>query len=100
MGDKVPAETKTDLEAKLKAVREALAGTDVEAVKSATETLMQASHKMAEEAYKAAGAAGGAGPDTGGAPGQAPGGEAPGGAAGGAGPKKDDVVDAEFEEQK
>ena len=100
LGDKVPAETKTDLEAKLKAVREALAGTDVEAVKSATETLMQASHKMAEEAYKAAGAAGGAGPDTGGAPGQAPGGEAPGGAAGGAGPKKDDVVDAEFEEQK
>ena len=100
LGDKVPPETKTDLEAKLKAVRDALAGTDVEAVKSATETLMAASHKMAEEAYKAAGAAGGAGPDTGGAPGQAPGGEAPGGAAGGAGPKKDDVVDAEFEEQK
>ena len=94
LGDKVPAATRTDLEAKLKAVRDALAGTDVEAIKSTSETLMQASHKMAEEAYKAAGGAPGAGgPDAGaagGAAGAAPGGE----------PKKDDVVDAEFEEQK
>src|SRR5438067_2048530 len=92
LGDKIPAATKTDLEGKIKAVRDALAGTDVEAVKNATETLMQASHRMAEEAYKAAGGAagGGAGPETG-----APGGQAPGGEK-----KKDDVVDAEFEEQK
>ncbi len=94
LGDKIPADTKSDLEAKLKAVRDALNGTDVEAVKSATETLMQASHKMAEQAYKA----------TGGAPGE-PGAAGPeaGGQAGGqrgAGGKKDDVVDAEFEEQK
>jgi molecular chaperone DnaK len=92
LGDKLPAETKSDLEAKVKAVRDALNGTDVSAVKSATETLMQASHKMAEEAYKAAGAEGGAG-----AAGPEAGGQ-PGGQAGGA--KKDDVVDAEFEEQK
>ncbi|TMA21875.1 MAG: molecular chaperone DnaK [Deltaproteobacteria bacterium] len=93
LGDKIPAATKTDLEGKIKAVRDALAGTDVEAVKNATETLMQASHRMAEEAYKAAGEAAGGGapgPDTG-----APGGQAPGGEK-----KKDDVVDAEFEEQK
>jgi molecular chaperone DnaK len=96
LGDKVPAATKTDLEAKLKAVRDALAGTDVEAVKSTTESLMQASHRMAEEAYKAAGGAAGAGPDAGAAGGA--GGAAPG-AAGGE-KKKDDVVDAEFEEQK
>ncbi len=96
LGDKVPASTKTDLEAKVKAVRDALAGTDVEAVKTATESLMQASHRMAEEAYKAAGAAGG-GP---GAPGpDAAGGQA-GPQAGGGEKKKDDVVDAEFEEQK
>ena len=55
---------------------------------------MQSSHRMAEEAYKAAGGAaegagGAGGPDAGGQP---------GGQAGGA--KKDDVVDAEFEEQK
>jgi molecular chaperone DnaK len=91
LGDKVPAAMRTELEEKLKAVRDALAGTDVEAVKRATDALMQASHKMAEEAYKAAGSAGG-----GEAPGaQQPGGEQPQGEA-----KKDDVVDAEFEEQK
>ncbi|HEY5675803.1 MAG TPA: molecular chaperone DnaK [Myxococcales bacterium] len=95
LGDKIPAATRTDIEAKVKALRDALAGTDVEAVKSATETLMQASHRMAEEAYKAAGA------DAGGTPGAAGPGAA--GQAGGQAPgaeKKDDVVDAEFEEQK
>jgi len=94
LGDKIPADTKSDLEAKLKAVRDALNGTDVEAVKNATETLMQASHKMAEQAYKATGGApgepGAAGPEAGGQAGGQP----------GAGGKKDDVVDAEFEEQK
>src|SRR5467141_3075784 len=93
LGDKIPAETKTELEAKVKAVREALNGTDVEAVKSATETLMQASHKMAEQAYKAAGEA----PGGAGAPGPEASGQ-PGGQA--SGQKKDDVVEAEFEEQK
>jgi molecular chaperone DnaK len=93
LGDKIPAETRTELESKVKAVRDALNGADVEAVKNATETLMQASHRMAEQAYKAAGGApggpGAAGPEEGGQP---------GGQAGGG--KKDDVVDAEFEEQK
>ncbi|HEX4381900.1 MAG TPA: molecular chaperone DnaK [Myxococcales bacterium] len=94
LGDKVPAATKTELEEKVKAVKDALAGTDVEAIKTSTEALLTASHKMAEEAYKAAGA---------GAPGAGPGPDA--GAPGDAGagpsePKKDDVVDAEFEEQK
>ncbi len=94
LGDKIPASTKSDLEAKIKAVRDALNGTDVGAVKSAAETLMQASHRMAEEAYKAAGAAGG-GP---GGPGPEAGPQPEGQAS--AAPKKDDVVDAEFEEQK
>src|SRR5438876_2719038 len=94
MGDKIPAATKSELEAKVKAVRDALAGSDIEAVKSASEALMQSSHRMAEEAYKAAGGAAGeagaqGGPEAGGQP---------GGQAGGA--KKDDVVEAEFEEQK
>ncbi len=94
LGDKVPAETKTDLEAKIKAVRDALAGTDVKAVEAAADTLMQASHKMAEEAYKTAGgpppADGAAGAGQAGAPGQA----------GGDAKPKDDVVDAEFTEEK
>jgi molecular chaperone DnaK len=93
LGDKVPAQTKTELDEKVKAVKDALAGTDVEAIKTSTEALLTASHKMAEEAYKAAGAgAPGAGPDAG-----APGAQA---GAGPSEPKKDDVVDAEFEEQK
>jgi molecular chaperone DnaK len=95
LGEKIPADTKTDIEAKLKAVRDALAGTDVEAVKSSTEALLTASHKMAEEAYKAAGA-GAAGPTP---PGSDPGPSDTAGA-GQSEPKKDDVVDAEFEEQK
>jgi molecular chaperone DnaK len=91
LGDKIPAATKSDLEAKLKAVRDALNGTDIEAVKNASESLMQASHRMAEEAYKAAGGAGTPPP---------PGAEqTPGGPEAGS-KKKDDVVDAEFEEQK
>jgi molecular chaperone DnaK len=92
LGDKVPASMRSEIEERLKAVKDALAGTDVEAVKRATDALMQASHRMAEEAYKAAGA------------GAAGGGTTPGAQEGGAdqsgGAKKDDVVDAEFEEQK
>jgi molecular chaperone DnaK len=91
LGDKVPAAMRSELEEKIKAVKDALAGTDVEAVKRATDALMQASHKMAEEAYKAAGAAGG---------GEAPGAQQPGAEQPPADAKKDDVVDAEFEEQK
>src|SRR5256884_316326 len=56
-GSKLAAATKSELEAKVKAVRDALAGSDVGAVKSASESLMQSSHRMAEEAYKAAGGA-------------------------------------------
>jgi molecular chaperone DnaK len=93
LGDKVPAAMKSDVEEKLKAVKDALAGTDVEAIKRATDGLMQTSHKMAEEAYKAAGA-GAAGS------GSTPGAEQPGADQSGGGQKKDDVVDAEFEEQK
>jgi molecular chaperone DnaK len=91
LGDKVPAAMKSEIEEKIKAVKDALAGTDVEAVKRATDTLMQASHRMAEEAYKAAGA--GAADS-----GATPGAEQPSADQGGT--KKDDVVDAEFEEQK
>jgi molecular chaperone DnaK len=96
LGDKVPAATKTDLEAKIKAVRDALAGTDAAALKTATEALHDASYKMAEEAYKATGGAPG-GPEAGG-----PGAAGPAAGAGPAAekPKDPNVVDAEFEEQK
>src|SRR5207253_6490734 len=94
LGDKIPAATKSDLEAKVKAVRDALAGSDIEAVKSTSETLMQASHRMAEEAYKAAGGA----PDGAGAAAGAGAGSQRGGQAGGG--RKEDVVDAGLEGQE
>jgi molecular chaperone DnaK len=93
LGDKVPAAMRSELEERLKAVKDALAGTDVQAVKRATDALMQASHRMAEEAYKAAGSAAAGG-------GEAPGAQPPGGEQQPGAGKKDDVVDAEFEEQK
>ncbi len=94
LGDKVPAATKTDLEEKIKAVREALAATDEAKLKAATEALHDASYKMAEEAYKATGAAPG-GPEAGG-----PGAAGPAAGPAAEKPKDPNVVDAEFEEQK
>ncbi len=63
-GDKVPASDKAEAEAAIAAARTALEGHDVEAVKSATERLTQASMKLGEAMYKAgAEAAGAAGAD-------------------------------------
>jgi molecular chaperone DnaK len=99
LGEKVPQASRTDVEAKIKAVRDALNGTDAAAVKNATDELMKASHSMAEEAYRSAGSAAQGGDGAGAGAGPA-GGAAQGGDGAGAGAKKDDVVDAEFEEQK
>ncbi|HEY6974195.1 MAG TPA: molecular chaperone DnaK [Nitrospiraceae bacterium] len=85
-GDKVPAEEKTKIEEAVAALKKAMEGTDTAAVESATQTLMAASHKLAEEMYKKASATSGAGAST--------------AAGNGAGETKTDekVVDAEFEE--
>jgi molecular chaperone DnaK len=87
--DKIGDEDAKNVEAALEATRKAMSGGSVEEISKATDTLTQASHKLAEAMYKSQGAA--------------PGGSAPGGAPGGdgAGPgasekPKDDVVDAEF----
>jgi molecular chaperone DnaK len=85
-GDKVGAQEKGEAEAAIAAVKSAMEGTDVEALKSATDRLSQAAMKIGEAMYKAEQA-------------QAqtpPGGGDPGPQAGG--PKDDKVVDAEFEE--
>jgi len=90
LGDKIPADKKTEIEAAIEAVREALKGSDTDAIKSAYDTLQNKFQAVSEELYKAASAqagAAGAGPE--GAAGPGP--EA-------AKPKKEgDVVDAEFE---
>jgi molecular chaperone DnaK len=86
-GSKVGETERKAIENAMADLKEALKGTDADAIQQKTNTLAQASMKLGEAMYKsqqegAAGAAGG--PD-----GAAPGGE-PG--------KKEDVVDAEFTE--
>ena len=88
MGDKLPADEKDKIEAAIKEVEEAMKGNDAETIKSKTEALATASHKMAEMMYSQAGAQSGPGAEAGPA---GDGGSAPGG---------DNVVDAEFEEVK
>ena len=82
-GDKVAQSDRSAIEAAVAALRTALQGEDVEAIKARTNDLMQAQMKLGEAMYKAqqAGAAGeGAS------------------AGGGGGEAKDDVIDAEFRE--
>ncbi len=85
--EKLSADTTRSLEDAIKQVNSVREGQDKEAIKSAVEKLEQASHKAAEEMYRAAGATAqpGSTPET---PSAAPGSQAT--------PKKDDVVDAEF----
>ena len=87
-GDKIAAEDKTKVEEAVAALKKAMEGTDPDAIESATQALTTASHKLAEEMYKAASASAAAGSGT----------DAAGGT--GAGETKTDekVVDAEFEE--
>jgi molecular chaperone DnaK len=82
LGDQVPADEKTSLEAAVADLRTALEGDDIEAIKSKSETLMQASMKLGEMAYQAQQ--------------EADGGDPAAAAADDAG--ADDVVDADFEE--
>jgi molecular chaperone DnaK len=96
LGDKVDAETKGNVEREIENLKKVMEGDDAAAIKSATDALTQASHKLAELMYAQAKAQGGAPGDAGAA--------GAGGAAGGQGKKggkdDDDVVDADFEEVK
>jgi molecular chaperone DnaK len=88
-GDKISSEEKTKIQDAIAGVKKALEGTDVAAIESATQTLMAASHKLAEEMYRKASSA------TASASSSSP------GTSGGENTKtKSDekVVDAEFEE--
>jgi molecular chaperone DnaK len=53
-GDKIDATEKADVEAAVAKVKEALAGTDVEAIKSSTEELMTVSQSFSQKLYEAA----------------------------------------------
>ena len=90
LGDKIPGNVKSEIEAKIAAVREALKGNDTEAIKTAYTDLQNKFQAASEELYKQA-AASGAGTQPEGGPSQA-------GAAEPSAKKPDgDVVDAEFE---
>jgi molecular chaperone DnaK len=91
-GDKISGDDRLALDRALSEAKEAHKGTSVDAMKKAKETLMAASHKLAESIYKDAAsktkAGAGAGP-SGGAPDEGP-------ASGGNGqPNSNDAVDAE-----
>ena len=94
LGDKVDAAERAGVESAVSDLRTALKGDDQAVIEKKTEALAQASASIAQKAYAAgqagaaeAAAAAGAGPA-----------EGDSGSAGGA--KKEDVVDAEFEEVK
>ena len=84
-GDKIGTDEKAGIESAIKAVEEAMKGSDKEAIEAKTKALTEASHKLAEKMYAQQQPEGGAAPQP----------EAGGG-------KADDsnVVDAEFEEVK
>ena len=93
MKDKLDASEVSELEAEVNKVKEALKGTDTEAIKNATESLTQAFYKVSEKMYQQTGAQGGQpGPDMGGANfgGQQTGGQSAGNGG------NDDVVDADY----
>jgi molecular chaperone DnaK len=83
MGDKVDAETKGGIDSAIADLKKAMEGDDTGEIKAKTETLLNASHKLAEAVYQQAQAS------------QAAGGEGPGGSAE---TEEDEVVeDADYE---
>jgi molecular chaperone DnaK len=88
MGDKLDAAEKEKIEAAIKDLEEATRTDDKDDIKAKTDTLMQASHKLAEQMYAQANKAA-----------ESPGAAETAGAEAG-GKEKENVVDAEFEEVK
>lgn len=85
LGDKVPADSKKQVEDAVAQAKQALAGKDVAAIKAASENLQQASNKLAEVAYGQNGAVAQAG------------GAAAGAAGAQAEPSSDEPIEADYE---
>ncbi|MDY2582638.1 MAG: molecular chaperone DnaK [Clostridium perfringens] len=92
LGDKVSAEEKSEIEAKIEEVKKVKDGDDIEAIKKAMEDLTQAFYKVSEKLYQQNGGAQGEGFD----PNNMGGANA---GAGAANSNDDNVVDADFEVQ-
>ncbi len=101
LGDKVPGDKKQPIEQAIAAVREALKGEDIDAIKRAYDDLQNKFQSVTEELYKQAAAnaqASGAGPGPQPGPGSGGGAGRAGSQGGGSQEQgKGDVVDAEFE---
>jgi molecular chaperone DnaK len=89
--DRIPEAEAKKVQAEIENTRKAVAGEDLETIKSAMESLSRASHKLTETLYQQAGAQPGPGPTGGGAEGSSP---HDGGQASSAGPEEE-VIDAE-----
>ena len=90
--DKVPADLKTDIEAKIAAVRTALAANNIGQVNVALQELQAAVQKVGEAVYSKQGAPGGPGPAAGGPSAEGP------GPSEGKGPGPEDTVEGEYRE--
>ena len=91
-GEKIPGEEKTRLEAALAELKTSIGGTDIDAIKRATESLATASQTATQKLYEAAAANAGGGSGSG-----------DGGSSGGSGSSAsndDDVIDAEIVDEK
>jgi molecular chaperone DnaK len=84
LGDRIPADLKSDVDTKIADVRAALGTDDIERMRSAKDALQQAMYKVSEQIYSAGsgGSSGGEGQPT-----------------DGSGPADDDTVDAQFKEE-
>ena len=84
-GENVSAEEKDAVEGPLSALKAAIAGNDLEQIKSATETLMGASQAFSQKLYEAAARDSGAAGTS---------------ASGASAPSDDDIVDAEIVDEQ
>jgi len=94
-GDKIAESEKADITAALEEARKVKDAEDIQSIKDAMGKLTKASHKLAEQVYKQAGAGAGGGEHQGAGQSE-PSGDDGSGAAG----SGEKVVDAEFEEKK
>jgi molecular chaperone DnaK len=86
LGDRIPADLKSDVDTKIADVRAALGTDDIERMRSAKDALQQTMYKVSEQIYSAgSGGSGGAGGE--------------GQPTDGSGPADDDTVDAQFKEE-
>ena len=91
LGDKVPAEVKEKVEAKLKDLKDAVAGGSTQSMKDAMAALNQEVMQLGQSLYNQPGAAG---------PGSAPGADAGSAGPSTKGPDNGDVIDADFTDSK